>query len=84
MSKLSVGFILLGCAFGLMYCLLGVAASSHLKDRSEKASNGFLGAFFYWSFEPSRYGANGLKLCAWGNVSFAIATAAWIAGIFYK
>ena len=84
MSKLNIFLIVLGSTFGVVYWLLGLAASVHLKDKTANTSSRFVGASFYWSFEPSRYVLKGAKLCAWGNAALVIAAASWIAWFFYK
>jgi hypothetical protein len=80
--KLKLMLIALAAIFGFAYWLTGLMASAHLNDKSVSASNRFIGAAFYWSFEPSRYAPKGVKLCLWGNVLIAIAAVSWIAWLF--
>lgn len=84
MMDLKLSLIVIGAIFGFLYWLIGLVASAHLKDKSVSASSRFIGASFYWSFEPSHYDPEGVKLCFWGNISFVIAVVSWIAWFVYK
>lgn len=84
MMNLKLGLMVLGAIFGLAYWVIGLVASAHLNDKSESVSDRFIGASFYWSFEPSRYDPAGVKLCLWGNAALGIAVASWVAWFVYK
>ena len=68
-----------GTLAALVYWALGLAASSHFKDKVISSSDRFLSTGMLWSLASGRYEAQGKKLCMMGNFALAIAIASWIA-----
>jgi hypothetical protein len=66
-----------GTLAGLAYCALGLAASSHFKEKS-LGDDRFFSTGMLWSLASGRYEAQGQRLCAMGNIALAIAMASWI------
>lgn len=67
-----------GTLAALAYCTLGLAASSHFKDKSLGDSDRIFSTGMLWSLASGRYEAQGQRLCAMGNIALAIAMASWI------
>ena len=69
---------LLGTLMGITYWGLGVAASSHFKDKGVSGPDRFFSSSMLWSLADGRYDDQGRKLCTRANIVLVIAVAAWI------
>ena len=68
-----------GTLAALAYWGLGLAASSHFKDKVISDSDRFLSTGMLWSLASGRYEAQGQKLCTMGNLALAISIVSWVA-----
>jgi hypothetical protein len=83
---MNAGWLLfgLGTAMGLLYWALGLAASSHMRNKDLSSGDRFLSTGMLWSISTSSYEEQGRKLCYWGNIVLVVAIAAWVAWIKFK
>ena len=68
-----------GTVAALVYWGLGLAASSHFRDKAISNADRVLSTGMLWSLASGRYEAQGKKLCTMGNLALAIAIASWVA-----
>ncbi|RYG55297.1 MAG: hypothetical protein EON56_05875 [Alphaproteobacteria bacterium] len=78
MNKLWLLFAI-GTLAAVVYWGLGLAASSHFKDKAISGSDRVLSTGMLWSLASGRYEAHGKKLCTLGNFALAIGIASWVA-----
>lgn len=69
----------LGTLMAIAYWALGMAASSHFKDKEISGQDRFFSTGMLWSLASGRYETEGQRLCIKGNIALVVGIAAWIA-----